>query len=165
MLTRFSPRYALHGLANKLGVSVLAQKCLEKLVTDTNIMIEEAFRLGMSLQELLESEPVAGDDQTTPPAQNVVQVVFEHVLREPKAPKQLVDLVTYTLADRLDTGLWETLASQINHGTLRQIMTIVLVRRQAKTEDVECLCLKSESEPTGDELMLNAPTKKSILAG
>jgi hypothetical protein len=165
MLTIFSPRYALHGLANKLGVSVLAQKCLEKLVTDTNIMIEEAFRLGMSLQELLESEPVAGDDQTTPPAQNVVQVVFEHVLREPKAPKQLVDLVTYTLADRLDTGLWETLAPRINHGTLRQIMTIVLVRRQAKTEDVECLCLKSESEPTGDELMLNAPTKKSILAG
>ncbi|KAH4047807.1 hypothetical protein HBH70_238150 [Parastagonospora nodorum] len=157
--------YALHGLANKLGVSVLAQKCLEKLAADTNIMIEEAFRLGMSLQELLESEPVAGDDQTTTPAQNVVQVVFEHVLREPKAPKKLVDLVTYTLADRLDPGLWETLAPRINHGTLRQIMSIILVRRQAKTEDVECLRLKSESEPTGDELMLNAPTENTTIAG
>jgi len=165
MLTIFLPRYALHGLANKLGVSVLAQKCLEKLVADTSIMIKEALRLGMSLQELLESEPVAGGDQTTPPAQNVVQVVFEHVLKEPKAPKQLADLVAYTLADRLDPGLWQSLAPRINHDTLSQIMTIILVRRHTNTEDAECLRLKSESESTSDDLMVNAPNEKTTIAG
>lgn len=126
-------------------------------------MIEEGARQGMSLQELLEFDSTTGDDQSTSQSRNFVQVVFAHVLSEANAPRQLADLVAHSLAERLDPALWEMLAPRIRPATLRQIMTVILLRSQAKTDDVESLRLKSESEPTRDELMLNAPTKKTTI--
>jgi hypothetical protein len=69
-------------LARSLGVTALSQQCLSKLSSDTKDAIQIALSRGFTLWEILglSSEPEV--KELTMPADNVIQVVFQHVLKE-----------------------------------------------------------------------------------
>jgi hypothetical protein len=153
MLIRNAARYALHTLAVTLGMKILAQQCLSRLSTDTESMIEAAFSQGFTLQQILgfSSDAEAQDEVQGISVDNVVQVVFMHVLKDEKPPKRLVDLVTYALAEYLDPSLWERLTHTINHRVSLLLIKAMIDRRQVNFEAFEELDAKSENVSTGDE--------------
>jgi hypothetical protein len=89
-------------LARSAGVTALSQQCLDKLSSDTKDAIQVALSRGLTLREILglSSEPEV--KELAIPVDNVVQVVFQHVLKEDTLPRRLIDLVVSTLATHLN---------------------------------------------------------------
>jgi hypothetical protein len=153
-------RYALHEVATKLGMTVLKQQCLARLLTDTENMILAAFSEGLTLQEVLgldsrNSEKVATQAKAIA-SDNVVQVVFNHVLQDAKCPPRLLDMVISTLAECLEPGLWQELTLMVNHRISLLIIQAMLERRQIKMEEMQGLDVKPEGVYTDDDSMLFA---------
>lgn len=145
----FPARYTLHVIASRLGMTVLAETCLARLLTDTNNMIEAAFFKGLTLQEVLNHDSSAGEGSATPAkvkgTNNVVQVVFDHVLQDAKCPSRLLDLVVITLAECLELGLWQNLVPRINHQMSLLLIEAMLQSRQIKIEEEKDRDFKPES--------------------
>jgi hypothetical protein len=85
-----------------------------------------------------------------PPA-NVVQVVFQHVLKDDKPPGRLISLVVNTLAACLSPGLWTQLERTINHPISLRLIRAMLDCPQVKGEETERIRIKSEIASVGDE--------------
>jgi hypothetical protein len=136
-------RYALHSLAAELGMTSLALQCLTRLSNETDAMIQIAISTGTTLGELLDltSKPEDNTGQSPLP-DNMVQVVFRHVLEDDKSHKRLVDLVVTRLAEHLDLELWEKLSRRISPNISLLIIKCMLQIRQIKTEDSLSLVLK-----------------------
>ncbi|KAF1917588.1 hypothetical protein BDU57DRAFT_446045, partial [Ampelomyces quisqualis] len=149
--------YSIHALAVSLGMAVLAQKCLAKLLTETEGMIEAAFSEGRTLQQLLGLDSSANPESATPAkataTDNVVQVVFSHVLKDTTCPQRLLDLVISTLAECLEPALWRELALTINHRISLLLIEAMLERRQLKIEEVHDLDVRPESVYTDEGSM------------
>jgi hypothetical protein len=71
------------------------------------------------------------------PADSMVQVVFGHVLKDPKPPERLQKLVVETLAEYLEPGLLAHLEHMITLPIAYQVIRSMLLRRQIKSEEPE----------------------------
>jgi hypothetical protein len=143
LLTIYPKRYSLHTVATELGMTSLSQQCLMQLYNETDAMIQAAISKGMSLSQLLDlsSKPENKPGQSPLP-ENMVQVVFSHVLKDGKSHNRLVDLVVTRLAEHLDLGLLEKLTGTIGLGISILIIKAMVQRRGVKTEDSASLGLK-----------------------
>jgi hypothetical protein len=143
LLTNHPKRYSLHTVATELGMTSLSQQCLMQLYNETDAMIQAAISNGISLGQLLDltSKPEDKPGQSPLP-ENMVQVVFSHVLKDTKSHQRLVDLVVTRLAEHLDLGLLEKLARTIGLGISILIIKAMVQLRQVKTEDSTSLGLK-----------------------
>jgi hypothetical protein len=128
----------------------LAQQCLSKLSSDTEDMIRMAFSQDFSLRQLLGLDAEERGLPVTP-AGNIVQTVFQHVLKDDKPPERLVTLVVGTLAERLEPGLWKQLEHMINHPISLRVVGALLQCRQIRNDETECLPIESETMSIGDE--------------
>jgi hypothetical protein len=130
-------------VATELGMTSLSQQCLMQLYNETDAMIQAAISKGMSLSQLLNlsSKPENKPGQSPLP-ENMVQVVFSHVLKDGKSHNRLVDLVVTRLAEHLDLGLLEKLTGTIGLGISILIIKAMVQRRGVKTEDSASLGLK-----------------------
>jgi hypothetical protein len=130
--------YAVMELAGRLGVEALFETCLTKLCTAATDNIENAIVNAIPLRSLLGYGPGPTDD--------VVDVVFKHVIKDPNAPRRLQDLVTDTFAACLDKELWMQVKPLVSHGMAIQVIEAMIDRRQIKTELYDQASIKSESE-------------------
>ncbi|KAF2133675.1 hypothetical protein P153DRAFT_96707 [Dothidotthia symphoricarpi CBS 119687] len=137
-------------LAIRLGVEQLTQTCLSKLANDTQDAIAQAYSCGSSLQILLGYDLV-DDEQDAASANNVVQVVFGHVLKDPEPPARLFKLVVGALAINMDSELWAQLKDVVGHGLALRLVEAMLVLRQTDGGGVklECELLAIEGLPAG----------------
>jgi hypothetical protein len=98
-------------------------------------MITDAVSQGITLDQVLDLTSKAEDKPAqSPRSENMVQVVFSHVLEDDKSPGRLVALVVTRLAEYLDLSLWEKLAHRVNHSISLLIIKAILQSRQAKIE-------------------------------
>lgn len=148
-------------LAANLGITALDQQCLAKLSSETKDAIQVALSQGLTLRQILGMGAELEGNDSAPPASNVVQVVFQHILKDQKAPKRLVDLVVNTLAVHLDPELWDELVTMVNAGMKGRLIKALLVHRQVKPEDAETLSVKSESTSSGDGYVTFAMNEQS----
>jgi hypothetical protein len=131
-------RFALQSLADKLGVSQLAEKCLSKLANETEELINQALSLSLTIQQLLFGPEEHEDDEVASaiaPIGNVAQVVVLHVLKDDSCPERLLNLVVDILAKHMEQKLWELLKHIISHSTALLLIEAVLRCRQVKLED------------------------------
>lgn len=150
LLTSLS-RYGLRVLAGSLGITDLQEQCLSKLVSETEDMLRDALSEGVTLRQVLGIGPeLAAKGGSATPADNVVQVVFRHVLKDTTSPKRLVLLVVNTLAAQLDPGLWDQLASMVTNVMKDRLFRAMLVHRQVKSEGACTPSVKSENASSGD---------------
>jgi hypothetical protein len=161
VLTNLS-RYALHTLAEELGMTQLHQQCLSKLLSDAEDMMQHAFSQGLTLRRVLgfDTEATEAEQLAIPPS-NVVEVVFQHVLKDEVAPKKLVNLVVDALARHLEPSLWLQLQTTVNSSMSSRLIKAMLHLRQVKTEHARDSSVKSESASTGDEYAVFAPIEQT----
>ncbi|KAI4613538.1 uncharacterized protein J4E87_009839 [Alternaria ethzedia] len=132
--------YAVMKLAQQIGVGVLATECHTALFSATNASIERADADGTSFQTLL-------GYGTKPAADDIIEVVFQHAMKDENAPKDLKGLVIDALAGYLDPELWQHVKGQINHRTALQIIeSMVSLRALVKIEMDGQDSIKSESQ-------------------
>jgi hypothetical protein len=130
--------FAVMRLADKLGVEGLHEICLTKLYTSASHHIQSALVKGIPLRNRFGNGKGQTDD--------VVEIVFTHVLRDPNTPKRLQDLVIEAFATSLDKELWLQLKPLINHGMALQLVETMVDQKQIKTELYNQPSHKSESE-------------------
>jgi hypothetical protein len=126
------------GLAAKLGVAALHEICLTTLYTSASENIQNALVNGMPLHSLLGYGPGPTDD--------VVGVVFKHVIKDQNTLKRLQDLVIGSFAACLDQELWLQVAPLVTHGMALQLIKAMIDQKQVKTELYDQAIIKSESE-------------------
>jgi len=147
-------RYALRALAARMSMTELDDQCLSKLASDTEDAIQRALSQGLTLRQVLGLGDELEEDRQA--VSNIVQVVFQHVLKDKTSPKRLATLVVKTLAEHLDLGLWAQLETMVNPAMSLRLIKAMLARRQVKDEESRDPSVKSESVSTGDESTLFA---------
>lgn len=128
----------------------LENQCLAKLRSETEDMIQDALSRGLTFCQLLDLGVQPSDVEPVVPINNVVQVVFQHVLQDKNVPKMLIDLVVNTLAQHLDPSLWEQLEPMISHPMSPCLINAMVARPRVKDEDTNTPSVKSESDSTGN---------------
>jgi hypothetical protein len=145
--------YSILKLATELGVDALASICLNKVYKAANDSLLHASAHGVSLRTLLGYGPDAATD-------DIVGVVFKHVVKDENTPKQLKSLVVDTLAAMLDYDLWQHVKDLVNHGMALQVIEAMVELRQRvklETNDQE-EGIKSESEGVSSTSMQSTVT-------
>jgi hypothetical protein len=149
--------YALFNLAINLGVDALAEECVELLYETAHKGVEHALSTDIPLRYLLNFVSPNGDVPQKPQPQpnDVVAVVFHHVLKDAKPPARLSQLVIDTLAKSMDAELWDKLQETISHETARQLIGAMVVHRDLKSERGSNLTalVKVESHLATEEAM------------
>lgn len=121
--------YSILLLATKLGIDELTQTCLSKLATDAQDLIHQASSHGSNILILL-GYGSSTKDQNLPPRNNIVEVIFKHVLKDSKPPKRLVEFVVEILARNMDVNLWTNLKDVIGHSLALQLVEAMVLLRQ-----------------------------------
>ncbi|KAF2030184.1 hypothetical protein EK21DRAFT_66106, partial [Setomelanomma holmii] len=137
-------------------------QCLSRIAGDTDHTMQVALAQGLSLQHLLglaAHESAQGEEEPLAVINNVVQVVFQHVLKDEKSPPRLLDLVVDTLAEHLDLELWTQLEHVISHNMSLRLNRAMVDRRQIKIEDAERVSMESKSLSAGDHFVPCAPNE------
>jgi hypothetical protein len=127
--------YAIFRLADELGVEMLADSCLTKLCNDTSSSLQHARIHKLPLQYLLGYGLSASSEVNHPnvPIDNVVAIVFKHMIKDESTPKQLLRIFVDALAESLDAELWESLRDVLSREKMAALIEALLAR-QVKTE-------------------------------
>jgi hypothetical protein len=100
--------------------------------------INNALNNAIPLRSLLGYGPGPTDD--------VVGVVFKHVIEDQNTPRRLQNLVVESFAVCLDNELWLQVKPLITHGMALQLIESMIEQHQVKTELYDQASIKSESE-------------------
>ena len=131
--------YALWDFSNQLGTEALSEICLTELYNAACNGIRHALAQGISISSLLlDNRPEITD--------NVVDVVFIHVLKDKQPPGRLLRLVIDTLADNVDANLWAHVKTMISHDKALQLIEAMIMRQQIQIPNVNPENVKSEND-------------------
>lgn len=136
--------YAIYRLAAKLGIEVLAERCLDKLCKDTVDGLEKARSQNLPLQYLLGYGISAKFEGKVPTmaVDNVVAIVFKHVTKDQDLPERLLQIFVDAMAESLDMELWALLKDVLGRDKMAALIQAMLTR-QVKIE--RSTHVKSES--------------------
>jgi hypothetical protein len=118
--------------------------------------LDHAFSDGISLQQVLHlgSDPEADDDASAQVTNNIIQVVFRHVLGDLQPPERLVTLVVTTLAQVMDPSLWAALGPMMNLDISHRLIGAMVAHRQVKFQAHGGFSIKSEGDTANDKKAL-----------
>jgi hypothetical protein len=110
------------------------------------------------LQQVLHlgSESEADDDTSAQVTDNIVQVVFRHVLGDLQPPERLVTLVVTALAQVMNPSLWAALGPMMNLDISHRLIGAMIAYRRVKLEAHGAFGIKPESDAANDEQALLA---------
>ncbi|OAG00077.1 uncharacterized protein CC84DRAFT_359196 [Paraphaeosphaeria sporulosa] len=155
--------YAIHSLADKLGITHLAAECMALLTSATSRILRRAKSEGVTLKDLLDvctrgsahqqshdREPDAHSDTDLLSSPRVVGEVFKIALRTPDPPLVLQDLVANAIAESEDTALLNQLLPTMNL-EMRGNVTVAMLHN-----------IKSKREPSHPQAHSTASRSASV---
>ena len=146
--------YDLWALATRLEFVVLADECMDCLFQTASNRICTALASGRSLRHLLglSKEHDAPDSDIQSDA--VVTTIFSHVLKDDNPPEKLSQLVIHAMARAMDTETWAELQHTVNQSIARQLIAVMVTRRELKPEQGanDGVVVKPENSAAGDNV-------------
>lgn len=123
--------YDLWALATRLQFDALTEESANRLYNAVSTGLEKVFLHSMPLHALLglhdgQEAPASSDD--------VVAIMFHHVLKDDKLPLKLPELIVDALAKYMDSAMWVGVRSMVCHDTCRKLIDFMIVYRDVKVE-------------------------------
>ncbi|KAF2704706.1 hypothetical protein K504DRAFT_537730 [Pleomassaria siparia CBS 279.74] len=159
----------LYGLAEELGVSMLALRCLTKLSNAALDAIEHANAHGITIRALLDPDSQVSNDRDPQKAYNgfegVVGIIVTFVLNHQDPPPQLRKIVVDAIVESADLELLADLQASMKPGLARDIMMALMLRWTEAKPYMEVAKeghMKTQHESEGEEIEVDTTMVEKV---